>query len=139
MGIRADIRTFLKADAGILAQVAARVYAVRRPTNDKEDGCIVFSCKSSGSGHDLSGKAGFDDRELEILCFSKDIDKAEDIADATRIAMKGYSGAVGSTTAFSVMLLDEEDDYVEPQDESDKGLYVIGQRYFFKRQESSTL
>lgn len=138
MGIRADIRTYLAAQAGITALVSTRVYWVTVDhTKNAGADCIAYAFTSSSEGHHLAtGTAGYDDRTIQIYCRSKDADAAEDIADAVRAAMKGYKGAAGSSTLLSVMLLDEVDGYDESDDGSYIGQYVITQTYFLKRTET---
>lgn len=136
MGIRADLKTFLGADATISGLVGTHIHWQRKPAKDANAHCIAFAFTGSENGHDLDGAGGWDDREVIINCRSTDPLKPEQIADAVRTRMKGFSGAVGNTTALSIMLLDEWDDYDEPKDNSGDGQYIIGQRYFFKRKET---
>ena len=136
MGIRADLITFLHADSTIAGLVGTRIYGPRRPFSDTNADCIAFAITGSSDGHDLDGRGGWDNRELILNCRSKDYATAEQIADAVRKRMKGYFGAIGSTTGYSVIIQDEFDDYDDPQDGSPDGQYVIGQRYMLIRKES---
>lgn len=137
MGIRADLRTYLLADATISGLVGTRIFGMRIPSRDTNADLILFYQTGSGDGHDLGlGTGGWDARSFRFVAMSKTFTTAESIADAVRDKLKGYMGAIGSTTAYSVMLDNEEDAYFEAEDGSDAGIYTIHQDYTVIVQES---
>ncbi len=113
MSIEADLRTFLLADAGVAAIVAARVYSAPAP----QDAAMPFVTYQKLTGErvrSLTGPSGLALPSYQIDCWSDDqqlggsYSQAKALAQAVRRALDGYIGR-WSGLDVRISLLDERD------------------------------
>ena len=72
----------------------------------------------------LGGPVGLSVARIVVGCFADTHVDAENLGDKVRIALDGESGTFGSETVDICILEEMDQDYLEPRDASDKGLYV---------------
>ena len=62
---------------------------------------------------------------MHVMCFAPSAITANNLRDKTRMALQGQGGkAVGQTRFMSIILDDEDHDYIPPIDASDRGTYA---------------
>jgi len=132
--IRSSLRSHL---ATHVASVGSRIYPVVLPEgHDNNLTAITYSRVTGGHDHNLKQATGSAIPTFEIDCWSKSYEAADQLAEAVRQQMQGFSGTMGATSVKSVILDDEQDAYEAPQDGSDNGLYRITLRYRIRYTES---
>ena len=136
MSIRTDLKTHLEAQTGITNLVSTRIFGIKRPQKNRTLPAITYERLSGGHDHTLSSAAGSAMPRFRIHCWATTYVGADTLAEAVRNEMQGFSGAMGSTTTHSVILEDESDEYEDPEDASDQGVYGIALDYLIRYVES---
>ena len=138
MSIRSGLFSHLSGTAAITAIVGTspkRIYPVFLPQG-RPHPALIYKRIDGGHDHNLKGSAGHATGKFQIDALSDSYEGADTLAEAVRQAMDGFGGTFGSTDVRSVKLDDEEDDYVEPFDASDEGVFVITLTYSILYAES---
>lgn len=97
---------------------------------------MTFERLSGGHDHTLSAAAGSAIPRFRIHCWGSTDTGVDALAEALRNVMQGFSGTMGSTTVQSVILEDEFDEYEDPEDGSDNGVFGIAHDYQIRYAES---
>lgn len=97
---------------------------------------ITYQRVTGGHEHRLTGSSGTAIPTFELDCWADSYEAADQLAEAVRQVMQGFSGTMGSTTVHSVILDDEADQFTPPSDGSDNGIYSITLRYRIRHTES---
>lgn len=116
MSIERSIFEHLKANAGVFALVADRIYDQRRPQNPVYP-CIVFLRISTPRDITHDGPSGLASPRFEFDCYALDETAAGQVADAVRLALNGFSGSMGTGAPVDVDGCFLEDDQVGYEDE----------------------
>jgi hypothetical protein len=131
--IRTDLRQYLATN--LTSIVGLHIYPVVLPQTAGLP-AITYARITGGHDHNLKQATGAAIPTFELDCWGATYDQADQLAEAVRQKMQGFSGAMGSTLVTSV-LLDDEVDAFEPNDDgSDTGLYRITLKYRIQYRES---
>ena len=123
MAVETDLRTYLLAQATITAIVGSSgVYCGNVPQAAATP-LLLVSRVAGEHGHHLDGGAGYCTARVQVDCYSTTYVAAAALAEAVRLKMQGYRGAMGTTTVSSVMLESDLDQSDPPTDASDSWLY----------------
>lgn len=91
--IRAALRSYLLADSGIAAVVAARIYPLKMPQGEMR-ASIVFTRVTGLSGVTSSGPDRVSRPRIQIDCWATDPDAASSLADLVKERIEGFTGTV---------------------------------------------
>jgi len=126
--IRKALRSFLLADAAIVAVVVDRVYALRIPQGVKASSIVVTRVSGPGDYH-LSGPSGLINARIQIDAWAITADAAATLANLVKDRIDGYRGTMGTggniITVHGVFVADLREDY---DDEAE--LYRSGRDFF---------
>lgn len=134
------LRSYLSAQASVTSYTNDRIYPVRVPR--EADGTLevgdklTYRRKVGGRNHGLLGGHGHTDADFEIISYSRSYDSAKKLANEVRMVLQGFSGTFDTYAVCSVTHEDEEDDFIEPEDGSDEGWFVVVGTYYIKYQET---
>ena len=98
-------------DAGVSALVASRVYPEPVPQNATYP-LICYMRIASTHEHVMGGAAGYLEARYQIKCWASSRSAVKTLADAVRLALDGYSGAMGDATVRGIFFDSDDDDYV---------------------------
>ncbi len=126
-----DLRTFLLADATILATVASRCGQVRAMQDWTEPYIVFFRTGVDSDTERLAnqstGTKPF--REFfDIECISDNLDEAADLAERIKTIGDQFSGTFGGTTVQGIFVEDHDDDYQPRSISDDESNYVTALR-----------
>lgn len=125
--IRAALYTYLSANAGVQAIVGspARVFPVKLPQGIARP-ALVYRRTTGDHAHYLSGSAGHAKPLFEFVCLADTYADADALAEAVRQACDGATNqTVAGVTIKNIVVADEQDDFEEPIDGGDTGVYSI--------------
>ena len=107
---KADLTIYLKGAALITAITGTRIFPQQLPQGAALP-AIVYSIITGDPMHDFDGPIGFRRTDVDITCWA-DIDlEAEQLADAVRLSLDGYSSTWSGNAVESV--LDNMNDTVD--------------------------
>lgn len=134
------LRDRLIADSGITAIVGNRVHPIRIPRMKMatDNGPkLTYRRSRGGRDHDLRAASGHPLAQFEMTCWSQSYDTAKALATAVRNCLDGFGpGQFADVHVDSVLNLDEEDLYWEPEDGTDTGWYAVLLKYAIRYTES---
>lgn len=122
--IRSSLRQYL-VDSDI---VGTRAFPVVLPQS-ADLPAITYARTTGAYDHNLKGSSGVAIPTFELDCWAPTYEQADQIAEAVRQKMQGFSGTMGSVTVTSVILDDESDHFEPAQDASDRAVFRITLRY----------
>jgi hypothetical protein len=126
--IRKALRSFLLADAAIVAVIVDRVYALRIPQGIKSSSIVVTRISGPGDYH-LQGPSGLMSARIQVDAWATTADAATTLANLVKDRLDGYRGTVGTggniITVHGVFVADLREDY-----DDDAELYRSGRDYF---------
>jgi hypothetical protein len=119
-----DFLLLLRANRDVVGIVGNRISLDIRP-QDTDEPAIVVSRISGEHEHQLSGSAGFAMPVMHVMCFAPSAVSADNLRDKVQATLQGDGGkTVGQTRFMSIILDDEDHDYIPPLDASDRGTYA---------------
>lgn len=121
-----DLISYLLSKSSITAIVGQQI----RPdtlaqSDDKTEvptGIMVESTAQKRYPH-LAGPGGLIDETFEIHCQSPRRTATKSLAEAVRLVVDGYTGAMGSTAVLNSTIDDSADDYEAPYDGESTGTF----------------
>jgi len=124
------LRDHLLADATVQAIVQDEVYPVRIPRVDDERvrlnrAKITYRRKSGGRSHYLTSSDHHPEPVFELVCWSRSYDEAKLLASAVLHALDAFGGEFGSIQVHAALNTNEVDGFIEPEDGSDDGWFMI--------------
>lgn len=126
--IRKALRSFLLADAAIVAVVVDRVYALRIPQGVNASSIVVTRVSGPGDYH-MDGPSGLISARIQIDAWAATADAATTLANLVKDRIDGYRGTMGTggniVTVHGVFVADLREDY-----DGDAELYRSGRDYF---------
>lgn len=130
--IRAAVYSYLTGNAGITAQVGARVFPVKEPQATARP-VLLYRVVKIAHHHDLSGATGESIATFEFNCAADTYAAADAVAEAVRQAADGANDKTSDGVTIYRMELNEDegetDDFIEPIDAGDDGVFLITLRY----------
>lgn len=124
MAIGPELRTYLLADASILATVGQRIYPIRLPQNPTLP--AITYLKVSGLRHyKTNGPQNLSRPRVQIDCWATTYAAALSLAEDVRQALEGYSGAMGTKTVQGTFFENEQEFF------EDEPLYYRHSRDYF--------
>lgn len=136
------LRDHLLAASAVQAFVANEIYPVRIPRPDDSDRTrlnkakLTYRRKTGGRSHYLGSSDGHPQGQFEIVCWSRSYDEAKLLASAVLNAMDAFSGDFGSITVAIATNTNEMDGFIEPEDGSDEGWFMILLEFAIRYTES---
>ena len=139
--IRAALFSYLSTNAGITALVGsnpARISPVKLPQGVARPAIVYRRMPAKGSqspedeghAHDLLGSAGYAAALFKIDCLADTYGAADQLAEAVRDALDGLNQVTyAGVKVLSAIIDDELDDFDEPIDGGDSGVYVVSTLY----------
>lgn len=110
--LRGDLQEFLTSSATISGLVANRCYPDILPQNVTFP-ALTYSQVSGVRVRDLDGPTGRARLRVSISSWSQNYMQAHQLADAVRVLLDGYAGAVDATSVGNVILDNELDLFEE--------------------------
>ena len=123
--MKAALVSLLSGEATISAICSSRVYVNRAPQKAIFPQLIITQMNSEENGSLDGGSGQLRFLEFDIDCRAKSSLQAAALGDAVRVFIDDYSGTAGSKTIGAVILNDESDDYEQPDDGSDVGVFLV--------------
>lgn len=108
--IEQGLITFLLEDPVLNALIGNRLHPLTLPQTPTLP-AIVWQRISGPREHSHSGPSQLAHPRFQFACWSKNLLEAIQVAEALRIRLDGYSGAMGNETAYAVFILDDHDMY----------------------------
>lgn len=134
------VRTYLYANAGVLALTSSRIYPDVLPQGYSvaSGGALTYTIISTVHDHMLNGLAGIARSRVEFAAFAGTRAAANAIAEAVRASgLVGTTGTVGGVFFESVMIADGVQTLDErPTDGSQEHRYITIFDYLIAYQES---
>lgn len=129
------LRTYLVAQSSITDLVGQRVYGGNR---DQGDGlpALTIRRKSGGHAHNLDGAAGSVRPLVEVSSWAASKPAADSLAEAVRLKLQGFRGAMGALAVSSVTLENDLDLDEPPRDGSAAFTYRVNQDYLIRYSET---
>ena len=124
MSVKTALATRLTLDAGVSALVGFRVYPVALPQNAPRP-AITYQRMPSGHDQTLTKASGTSLGVFRIRSFGDKYSEADQVAEAVRQALQAFSGTVDGTTINAVVLTNDFDEFFQPQDASDQGVFCV--------------
>ena len=106
--IEAGLATYLKAQAGVSGIVGTRVFPHRKPRG-KVSPFIVFQRDDTERVFSLSGHSGLTEATIQLGCWADTYLAAKQLADAVRLVVDGYQGAMGTFDVRRAHIVAEND------------------------------
>lgn len=127
MSIKVALRQYLLTQVNVISLVGDRVHHNYRPQRG-ELPAVSFFGVSRTHRYNLEG-TGRDNvpvDRIQIDCYARSADQAEEVADAVRAALDGFRGHM-SDVFVQACLLEEagRDDYYPDQAGSDRGIHAV--------------
>ncbi|HEV1992117.1 MAG TPA: DUF3168 domain-containing protein [Candidatus Dormibacteraeota bacterium] len=112
-----DLTAYLKADAGITAIAAGRIYPQNLP--QKAAGAsllanlpaVVYMQVSGARPSSMEGVTGLNDGRYQFACMAGDYLTAKKLSQAVRVSLNKLKGTIGSTVILDTSLDAERDTY----------------------------
>lgn len=123
MSMEEDFITLLRRSPQITDIAGLRVHLDKRPEKENEPS-IVVSRVSGGHDHTLTASGGWARPVLHVMCFANRAIQANTLRDKVRETCQSFSGNVGDTQFDSIVLEDEDHDYIEAGDGGDQGTFA---------------
>lgn len=116
--IDAGLVSLLAADSGVAAILAAHgagsIFQMTAPEDEAQYPCIVYQF-AGGSARPTTKTSGMQKSRVQISCWAVQPDVAKNLADAVRLALNGYTGALSDGTFLSnAQMLHAGIDYTSP-------------------------
>ena len=113
MTIRDDIYSRLTTGSTALtALIGTRAYRTKLPQNPTLP-AVTYWKVSGNRLHDLTGPVGVSDPRVQVSCWARAADDAEDVAEAVRVTLDGWTSTGGVQASELVNETDLYDDDVE--------------------------
>jgi hypothetical protein len=123
------LRSLLLADAGIAALVGQRVY-VNQAAQTAALPYIVITQIDLDPMLALDGTYGMQSAEIDVDCYGMNHVTAAAVAAAVKAKLNDYSGAAGDDDMIdAVLLLDENDGPLAPNDGTQTGRHLVTVEY----------
>lgn len=129
-------------DTGVSGIVSSRVWLNSAPQQKDADilPYIVGHVVDKQHAHHLRGASGIAWTRLQLNLFASSYREAKELADAARIALDGFRGAVSvgtNTVEIKHLMMDmEQDNFNPPIDGSQKGRHQVIQDWKIANEES---
>lgn len=104
MSLAADLRTFLLADAGILALVGANGIQVTELLQNADLPAITMQSTGTEHIHDLDGSAGAAEATVQLTAWAATMVAAKALAELVRLRIQGKQTTMGSTVVKGILL-----------------------------------
>ncbi|WP_254509887.1 tail completion protein gp17 [Anatilimnocola floriformis] len=131
--IRSSLRQYLATNLANL--VGSRIFPLVLPQSAARP-AITYARTTGGHDHNLKQATGSAIPVFELDCWADSYEAADQLAEAVRQKMQGFSGTMGSVSVRAVILDDEVDAFEVPSDGSDNGIYRISLKYRIRYDES---
>lgn len=132
MTIEEGLVAFLKADAGITAKVAGRIYQKKKPQKPNLPAIVIHRI-SANRDYDQGGHNGYTVVRYQLDTYAADFAAAKQTADAVRLALSGFRGSMGGVEVSGVFLEGEQDGY-----DDDLVEYWFTQDYIIQHAEATS-
>lgn len=136
MSIHSALTTHLEGAAGITALCSTRIYPVALPQDAARPAMTYQRMSGSPHDHTITKASGTSLAKFRLMYWGNTHKAALSLAEAGRQAMQGFSGVVGGTSINAVVLIDDYDDFMQPQDGSEKGIFAVVHDYHIRYAES---
>lgn len=136
MAFEFDFITFLKSKLAITALTGQRITPVKR---NQKLGLPAITSRRGGGGHQhtLSGGSGRAQPIMVVECYAESYDEAVNLGAIVFRELVGFRGPIGEGThVTSVVSVDDFDQYEEPVDGSDAGVFIREQHYMVQYREA---
>ena len=120
----ADLRTLIASTTPISALVSTRIHYNMLPQASARPH-IWFRVARDEEPRTMDGVGGIHDSNIDIECVGATEASAQDVADAVKTKLDGYSGSAGSSTIRGAFISDKSDEYVPFSIPTDEGVHVV--------------
>lgn len=142
ISVATELRSFLLADADISDLVGTRIHPLTLPQNPTLP-AITFQWISGTRSHHYQGPDGLSRPRIQFDCYASTYLEMEELSEALRARMDGFSGIIGDLETLSVqgIFFDSERDFYEDGADqgtgSGAGLYRRSVDYFVNYTEEA--
>jgi hypothetical protein len=119
-----DLRTFLMADADVLAAASTRIYPTALPQKPSFP-AATYNVISATRSPTMQHGDVLPSKRLQIDAWGSSFADAQELGEAIRVALDGYRGDMGDTTVAAIFADTERTSY-----ESEPKLYRVSRDYF---------
>ncbi len=123
-GIRDAFRTYLASKSVVTDVVGAKIYHEKIPQN-VTDPVISYFVVSNPRDYTHSGQVNLATAHFQVVSWSAVDTEADALAEILRGVYSGFHGVFGTVKVRSVFLDDEGDEFTEPIDADDKGVFGV--------------
>ena len=134
MSIRSALRQHLLAQTTVTDLVGQRIYPIIAPQTG-ELPCIAYRKIEGGHEHLVTGSAGHARPTFTLTVWALDPDTVDDIAEALRLVLQGANATWGAYQVTGLTLDGDSDEWVDPNDGEDNGVYGCTLRISFRHAE----
>lgn len=115
MSLRKDLADWLAAEPTITTIIGTRIYATRLPDTPAYPS-LSYRQISAEYLYTLEGSSGVAIFTVQFDCWAKTLTAMEDLAEALRLKLQGFSGTMGTTEIRFATLVNEIDIPEPPND-----------------------
>ena len=122
--IKKGLTAFLKADAGLTAEIGARLYAGVAPTSAAYP-YITYERITSNPDHHMLASSGLNPATFELNIYGDKSKKVFDASEALRLAVDGFQRAkMGDVEVSSATIQNERDNFNKPTKAKEIGTHI---------------
>lgn len=97
---------------------------------------VTVTTPSSDHGHDLSGSAGYAETLVDVNIWARNVTERDEIADAVRGALQGYSGTIKAVIVRGITLQLDNAFFEPDRAGSETGIFHRIMTFFVSHVES---
>jgi len=135
MNFKEALFAYLKTKPSVTTIAGNRIYPLVLP-QDETRPSLVYQVISRTGNHHLLGPAGLPQTRLQITSNAATPTLATNLADGVRLALDGFRGFWGNVEVTGCEKENEVDDFEEPIDASDQGVFRVVQDYLIFHREA---
>jgi len=124
MSVKGGLAAHLKADAAVSAIVGNRVYIAPVP-QAKPLPFVVFRREGTDHIRSLAGPSGLRRSEFDLMCYSTDSAEVEQLGEAVRLALDGWSGVWSSIRVTNVFVEEMDDAEIADQEGGEEVIFQV--------------
>ena len=124
MSVKGGLALHLKANAAVSAIVGDRVYIAPIP-QAKPLPFVVFRRRATDHIRSLTGPSGLRRTEFDLMCYSTDSAQVEQLAEAVRLSLDGWSGVWSSIRVTNVFVEEMEDTEIADQEGGEEVIFQV--------------
>lgn len=140
MTFKSDLFKYLTTHPAVSSLIgfdaSARLRAGKRRDSDKKLDAIIYIVSSTQNDEHLGGPTDIETTTLQYDCYSTSMGGSDAMSAALYKALAGFHGEMFETDVISCSQVGHFDNYDDPDDGTEKGMFRVQQEFEFKHRRS---